>query len=596
MKKICVVVLSIATIFLIAYLFTRTPVVTVDKDDRFEECSALFKDNIIKRINSEKIITVNGISVDEFNYEFNVSNDMVLFVESDFVRSLLNCAVLEYSDGKILVMKGDVQINLKIDSDKASIVDGDDVDLGANVYCEDDKIFIPFDNIARYFSYEVDYYLYDNHIDLAVVDKEIKLPARYDMRDYDRVSPVRDQGRYGTCWAFASLGALETTVRPKCKDIYSTDHMTLSNSYNLGLNKGGEHTMSIAYMAAWQGPVLEEDDPYGDGETNPKADEVKHLEEALVINNKEYDIVKSAIYRYGAVETSIYSQMEYVDSVSQYYSTKNSAYYYDGEEIPNHDVVIVGWDDNYPKENFTIEPDEDGAFICKNSWGTEFGEDGYFYVSYEDTNICNKAVVYTRVNNSDNFDKIYQSDMLGWVGLMGFGKEEAYFANVYTTDVNEELAAVSFYATDKNTEFEVYLVQNFENDKSFANKEFLISGSMKYAGYYTVDIPTPVRLTDKSKFAVVVKVKTPGAIHPIAIEYNVDDRTENFDISDGEGYISLYGELWHNAEKSQNCNVCLKAFTNKVDDSKNSEKKDAGKKGAEEFEKEIEIEEVENRK
>ena len=65
------------------------------------------------------------------------------------------------------------------------------------------------------------------------------------------------------------------------------------------------------------------------------------------------EVLKSAIFRYGAVETSVYTQMEYVDSKSPYYSPENASYYYDGEELPNHDVVVVGWDDTYAKENFT---------------------------------------------------------------------------------------------------------------------------------------------------------------------------------------------------------------------------------------------------
>lgn len=328
--------------------------------------------------------------------------------------------------------------------------------------------------------------------------------------------------------------------------------------------------MSIAYLAAWQGPVYEIDDPYGDEVTNPNLKAVYHLEEALIINERNYEVLKSAIFRYGAIETSLYSQMEYVDSVSPYYDSENASYYYDGEEVPNHDVVVVGWDDEYPKENFTIEPEGDGAFICKNSWGTEFGDDGYFYVSYYDVNICNKSVVYTRIGDSDNYDKIYQADLLGWVGLMGFGKEEAYFANVYIAGENEELAAVSFYATGEDTEFEVYFVKDFVNEESLKNREFIVAGSTKHAGYYTVDFPEAKRLTDNGRYAVIVKVKTPGAVHPIAIEYNADERTENFDISDGEGYISLFGELWHSAEKTQNCNVCLKAFTNYVDENADS--------------------------
>ena len=395
---------------------------------------------------------------------------------------------------------------------------------------------------------------------------EKMLPDAYDMRDYQRVSNVRDQGRYGTCWAFASLGALETTLLPMDKEEFSTDHMSMCNSYNLDLNKGGEHTMSIAYLAAWQGPVLEKDDPYGDGMSNPNLKAVKHLEEALIINERDYEKIKSAIFRYGAIETSLYTQMEYVDSYSVYYSEENNSYYYDGEEAPNHDVVVVGWDDNYPKEMFTNTPEADGAFICKNSWGDSFGDNGYFYVSYYDKNICNKSVVYTKVGDKDNFDKIYQSDLLGWIGLMGFGKEEGFFANAYTAGVNEQLEAVSFYATDKNTEFEVYVIPEFVDQKSLADRQFVVAGTTKYAGYYTVRFPEAVKLTDNGKFAVAVKIKTPGAVHPIAIEYNADERTANFDITDGEGYISLYGESWHSAEETQNCNVCLKAFTNKIGD------------------------------
>ena len=571
MKKICAIAATVIALVVIAYLVNRTPLITLDESEDYEQCAEVFASNLVAKMNdTDVIITVAGTQVDEFGYKFYVSDEMKLMVEGDFLRSLLNCSVLQYPDGEVLVMKGDNKIEMKLDSDTATINDKETINLGSKVITDkdSDRLLIPFDEIAEYLYYNVDYDLVKNWIDLARDDEEKLLPDAYDMRDYGRVTPVRDQGRYGTCWAFASLGAFESTLMPEDEEVFSTDHMTLCNSYNLGMNRGGEHTMSIAYLAAWQGPVYEEDDPYGDGKTNPDLTAVKHLEEALVINDRDFDTLKSAIFRYGALETSLYSQMDYADSISAYYSEDNASYYYDGEEVPNHDVVVVGWDDNYPKEKFTKMPEGDGAFICKNSWGEEFGDDGYFYVSYYDTNICNKSVVYTRIGEADNYDKIYQSDLLGWVGLMGFGKEEAYFANVYKAGENEEIAAVSFYATDVNTEFEVYLVKNFENADSLKDREFIVSGSMKHAGYYTVEFPEAVRLDDNSKYAVVVKIKTPGAVHPIAIEYDVDERTENFDISDGEGYISLYGELWHSAEATQNCNVCLKAFTRYADTSK----------------------------
>lgn len=567
MKKIIGFIILVIAIATIGYLINKNPLVTVEKSNEFMECAEIFEYKVISAFNAETAtITVAGGDIEEFDYQFKVNDKMKLVVEGGFLKSIVGCSVMEYPDGSVLVMKGDNTIELKVDSNEAVINKFETIDLGSVVTKEGDKLLVPMDNIAKYLSYRVDYHVENSWIDIAKLPGEKMLPEAYDMRDYDRVSPVRDQGRYGTCWAFASLGALETTLKPKYNEVFSTDHMSMCNSYNLDVNRGGEHTMSIAYLAAWQGPVRESDDPYGDGMSNPNLTAVKHLEEALVINDRDFDVLKSAIFRYGAIETSIYSQMEYVDSVSHFYSEVHNSYYYNEGEAPNHDVVVVGWDDNYPKENFTIQPPGNGAFICKNSWGEEFGDKGYFYVSYYDKNICNKAVVYTRVGDKDNYDKIYQSDLLGWIGLMGFNKEEAYFANVFTAGKNEELAAVSFYATDKDTSFEVYVVPEFVDDKSLANRQFMVAGNTKYAGYYTVNLPEPVKLKDMGKFAVVVKVVTPGAVHPIAIEYSADERTGNFVIEDGEGYISLYGESWHSAEETQKCNVCLKAFTNFVTD------------------------------
>ena len=83
--------------------------------------------------------------------------------------------------------------------------------------------------------------------------------------------------------------------------------------------------------------------------------------------------------------------------------------------------MIIGWDDNYPKENFNLDIEGDGAFICKNSWGDEFGEDGCFYISYYDTYIGMHNVVYTRIDGPNNYDNIYQTDLCGWVGQLGYG-------------------------------------------------------------------------------------------------------------------------------------------------------------------------------
>ena len=101
--------------------------------------------------------------------------------------------------------------------------------------------------------------------------------------------------------------------------------------------------------------------------------------------------------------------------------------------------MIVGWDDNYPKENFNEQPQGDGAFLCVNSWGEEFGQKGYFYVSYYDSNIGRSNISYTKVEENNNYQNIYQTDLCGWVGQMGYGEENAWFSNIYEARGKEDV-------------------------------------------------------------------------------------------------------------------------------------------------------------
>ena len=94
----------------------------------------------------------------------------------------------------------------------------------------------------------------------------------------------------------------------------------------------------------------------------------------------------------------------------------------------------------------------------------------------------------------------------------------------------------------------------------------MASGNLKLAGYYTVELEESIPLDAGERFAVIVYITTPGSVHPIAIEYMVDESTETVDLSDGEGYISANGSQWTSAESTQQSNICLKAFTDDVSD------------------------------
>lgn len=491
---------------------------------------------------------------------FYMNKDRNIMVPVSMLRDALNCSAHVYDNDRLLVEKHNLSVSLSLDEKKA-YVNGEEEKIKSGLTKVGGELYVSLDDLSNLLGYNCDFDITKNTIVAADTDTSALVPAYFDLREKGRVSQIRNQGTYGTCWAFAATSALESSLLPEEKYLFSVDNMSMSNSFNANQYDGGEYTMGMAYLAAWQGPVLEKDDPYGDGVSDDTLKAVKHVQEMQIIDGKDYEGIKEAVFKYGGVESSLYSTIRSSQDSSVYYNRENSAYCYIGTEKPNHDVVIIGWDDNYPSSNFNTQLEGDGAFICQNSWGSDFGEDGIFYVSYYDTNIGTHNVVYTRVDDTDNYDNIYQSDLCGWVGKMGYDSEQIYGANVFKAKGNEKLSAASFYATGANTEYELYVVHDFKNEKSFANRQKLASGVVKKAGYYTIDFDEQ-QLKAGEKYAIVLYVKTPGSKHPLAIEYDTGESIlQGVDLDDGEGYISLNGKKFVNVKEKRECNLCIKAFT-----------------------------------
>lgn len=319
--------------------------------------------------------------------------------------------------------------------------------------------------------------------------------------------------------------------------------------------------MTMAYLSGWQGPVPESEDPYGDAYSPDGLQPCVHVQEIRSMKGATLSQIKSAVSTYGAVQTSLHMDRSMTKADSPYYSSLACAFYDPKEETPSHDVLIVGWDDDYSRFHFKQLPDQNGAFICQNSWGSDFGEDGIFYVSYEDANIAKDGLVYTRIDGTDNYDFIYQQDECGWQGSQGYAQESCWFSAVYTASSDEEMAAAGFYATEGNTSYKLYIVHDFEGSQSFQQMELLQEGRFESAGYYTVDLKQPISLEEGERFAVVVSIATPGAESPVAVEYRADAYTQNVTTQGKESYLSQYGETWENTQQSFGTNVCLKVYT-----------------------------------
>ena len=248
------------------------------------------------------------------------------------------------------------------------------------------------------------------------------------------------------------------------------------------------------------------------------------------------------------------------NSVSDYYNEETYAYSYPIVEAANHDILIIGWDDDYPAENFKNGVTQDGAFICQNSWGTKFADNGVFYVSYEDAKIGENSVVYTKIEQADNYDNLYQTDLCGWVGQLGYEKEDCYFANIYTADSAQNLKAVGFYALGENTEYKVYVINNYESTIDLVLKKTYTEGKIANQGFYTIPLEEEIAVEAGERFAVIVEISTPDIDFPVAVEYKSTERESYIDLSDGEGYISSNGFVWTNTEINYQSNLCLKVY------------------------------------
>lgn len=511
----------------------------------------------------ELTLVIDNKSYSSKQYDFYMDDKRNIMVPITILRDAMDCSAHLYEKSKLLVEKHNLNALLTLEQTEAMST-GETISVSSPLTQIDDAYYVSLTDLSKMLGYSYSFSFEENTLTTAdTSENENSLPSAYDLRTRYRISSIKNQGRYGTCWAFGALAAMESSLLPETSYEFSVDHMSMSNSFKVTQYDGGEYTMAMAYLAAWQGPVYEVDDPYGDGKTNKDLDAVKHVQEMRIIASKDIAAIKEAVFKYGGVQTSLYSSLTNADSSSKYYNKATNSYCYIGTAKPNHEVVIIGWDDNYSKDNFPIPLEEDGAFICQNSWGNDFGENGVFYVSYYDTNIGTHNVVYTRIDDVDNYDNIYQSDLCGWVGKMGYEKESMYGANVFRAERDEEVVAASFYATATDTEYKIYVVEHFIDEKSFDSKILVAEGVVEDAGYYTIDFKQDIAVKAGQKYAVVLYVKTPGATHPMAIEYDSGDRfLDHVILDDGEGYISYTGTQFINIKEKQNCNLCIKAFTN----------------------------------
>lgn len=385
--------------------------------------------------------------------------------------------------------------------------------------------------------------------------KKLALPAVYDMRTNNKITSVKNQGDCGSCWTFGCIGSIESGAKILgLGDLDLAENgLNYCNGFDTPPCEGGDATRALAYFLR-AGILSESDDPYltnvkpNCGNLAPKA---KYLLNGAFYLPQDRDAIKQAVMDYGAA-THI---MCWDESA---YDESNKTFYYNGDANANHMVLIVGWDDN--KVTQAANP---GAWILRNSWGNGWGENGFFYLSYDDKYAVSWCQIFNDIIPYDSDMKINGYDDFGLVKTVGLGNE---YYGLLKFDANsaQSITRLGTYAVSDSTTITFDIYDNF-NGTTLSGLLGSKTVKPEFPGYCSVDLDSPINITAGNDYYVRVKYLRIAQVADVIIpvEEKLANYSSNATIETGKCWISPSADgNWEalGTNKAIQGDICLKVY------------------------------------